>query len=200
MILIIDNYDSFTFNLYQIVATLVDEVRVIKNDELTVEEVKNLNPQGIIISPGPGHPDQAGICKQLVNQLAKDVPFLGVCLGHQAIVAALGGSVICAEKVVHGKSSLIFHKGNELFEGLPIPFQAARYHSLVVDMKELPKQLSVLATCTDGYVMAVKHRNFSTYGLQFHPESIMTPQGSDIIRRFINITTTREVRHDQHCA
>ncbi len=200
MIVIIDNYDSFTFNLYQIVATMVDEVKVIKNDELTVDEIKQLNPHAIIISPGPGHPDQAGICKEVVSNLSKDIPILGVCLGHQAIVAALGGKVVCADKIVHGKPSLIFHKGNELFEGLPIPFQAARYHSLVVDVKELPLQFSVLATCTDGYVMAVKHKDFPTYGLQFHPESIMTPQGVYIIRRFINLIKNRDKQHDQHCA
>lgn len=200
MIVIIDNYDSFTFNLYQNVATMVDDVRVIKNDELSVEELKALNPQAIIISPGPGHPDQAGICKEVTSEMSLTTPILGVCLGHQAIVAAIGGKVVCADKVVHGKSSLIFHQGNELFKGLPVPFQAARYHSLVIDIDHMPKEFSVLATCTDGYVMAVKHRDHPTYGLQFHPESIMTPQGEEIIRRFITLTKYREANHDQHCA
>lgn len=185
MIIIIDNYDSFTFNLYQMVATLVDDVKVIKNDELSIEQLNELNPTAIIISPGPGHPDQAGICQEAVRYYSSKIPILGVCLGHQAIVSAMGGKVVCANKIAHGKASMIFHKGQGILEGLPVPFQAARYHSLIVDQQQLPNDFYVLAECAEGAIMAIKHKSHPTYGLQFHPESIMTPQGEDIIRRFV---------------
>jgi anthranilate synthase/aminodeoxychorismate synthase-like glutamine amidotransferase len=200
MIVIIDNYDSFTFNLYQMVATMVDEVKVIKNDELTVEELSEVHPDAIILSPGPGHPDRAGICQEVVRYFSGRVPILGVCLGHQAIVSALGGKVVCANKVAHGKASLIFHNGQGIFEGLPIPFQAARYHSLVADIQQLPEEFSVIAESADGNVMAVKHKDYPTYGLQFHPESIMTPCGGEIIRRFVASFSQRRSIDDAHCA
>lgn len=187
MILIIDNYDSFTYNLYQILARFPIPLKVIRNDEMSVEEIDNLDLKGIIISPGPGNPKEAGICIELIKKLAPKVPIFGVCLGHQSIGEAFGGNVIGAPQIVHGKSCLVYHKKDGIFKDLPSPLSAGRYHSLVVDRETLPNELRIEAETEDGIIMAIKHRNFPCYGVQFHPESILTPQGDILIRNFLEM-------------
>lgn len=188
MVLIIDNYDSFTFNLFQFIGTLTEEVRVCRNDKLTVAEIQRLRPSHIILSPGPGFPKDAGICEAILNRLQGQIPILGVCLGHQAIGEVFGAKVIHAKELVHGKQSLIRVDNTScLFRGLPKEIQAARYHSLIVDKKSIPECLEVLATTSDGEIMAVKHRDHKIYGVQFHPESIMTPDGLKILENFLAV-------------
>ena len=178
MILLIDNYDSFSYNLYQLVGTIEPDIKVIRNDEMTVEEVKALNPQLIILSPGPGRPDQAGICEEVVKKLGSSIPILGVCLGHQAICEAYGGRIIHAKKLMHGKTSGV------LFKEMDDEIQVARYHSLEADPDTLPAELFVTAVA-DGEIMAVEHKKYPVYGLQFHPESILTPKGINILRNVV---------------
>ncbi len=185
MILIIDNYDSFTYNLYQIIAAIDPEVTVIRNDQILVEEIFRLNPRAIFLSPGPGRPEEAGICVELIRACAPKIPLFGICLGHQAIAAAFGGSVVGADEIVHGKSSIIFHQRTGLFKGMPLPFQAGRYHSLIVDKASLPRELLIEAETGEGMIMALKHACYPCYGVQFHPESILTPQGQTLIRNFL---------------
>lgn len=188
MILIIDNYDSFTFNLYQFVGTINQDVLVKRNDKITVEEIAKLKPSHIILSPGPGYPKDAGICEEVLQNLKESFPIMGVCLGHQAIGEVFGGTVAPAPQLVHGKQSKIMIKGKcKLFEGLQESFPAARYHSLVVEKEGLPEELIVAAETEDGEIMAVKHRDYEVYGVQFHPESIMTPDGMQIIKNFLSI-------------
>ena len=188
MILIIDNYDSFTFNLYQFVGSINEDVLVKRNDKITVEEIAKLNPSHIILSPGPGYPKDAGICEEVLQNLKGRFPIMGVCLGHQAIGEVFGGTVAPAPQLVHGKQSKIMIKGKcKLFEGLQESFPAARYHSLVVEKEGLPEELIVAAETEDGEIMAVKHRDYEVYGVQFHPESIMTPDGMQIIKNFLEI-------------
>ena len=188
MILIIDNYDSFTFNLYQFVGSINQDVLVKRNDKITVEEIAKLNPSHIILSPGPGYPKDAGICEEVLQNLKGRFPIMGVCLGHQAIGEVFGGTVAPAPQLVHGKQSKIMIKGKcKLFEGLQESFPAARYHSLVVEKAGLPEELIVTAETEDGEIMAVKHRDHEVYGVQFHPESIMTPDGMQIIKNFLEI-------------
>lgn len=188
MILIIDNYDSFTFNLYQFVGSINEDVLVKRNDKITVEEIAKLNPSHIILSPGPGYPKDAGICEEVLQNLKGRFPIMGVCLGHQAIGEVFGGTVAPAPQLVHGKQSKIMIKGKcKLFEGLQESFPAARYHSLVVVKAGLPEELIVTAETEDGEIMAVKHRDHEVYGVQFHPESIMTPDGMQIIKNFLEI-------------
>ena len=188
MILIIDNYDSFTFNLYQFVGSINEDVLVKRNDKITVEEMAKLNPSHIILSPGPGYPKDAGICEEVLQNLKGRFPIMGVCLGHQAIGEVFGGTVAPAPQLVHGKQSKIMIKGKcKLFEGLQESFPAARYHSLVVEKAGLPEELIVTAETEDGEIMAVKHRDHEVYGVQFHPESIMTPDGMQIIKNFLEI-------------
>ena len=188
MILIIDNYDSFTFNLYQFVGSINQDVLVKRNDKITVEEIAKLNPSHIILSPGPGYPKDAGICEEVLQNLKERFPIMGVCLGHQAIGEVFGGTVAPAPQLVHGKQSKIMIKGKcKLFEGLQESFPAARYHSLVVEKAGLPEELIVTAETEDGEIMAVKHRDHEVYGVQFHPESIMTPDGMQIIKNFLEI-------------
>ena len=188
MILIIDNYDSFTFNLYQFVGSINEDVLVKRNDKITVEEIAKLNPSHIILSPGPGYPKDAGICEEVLQNLKESFPIMGVCLGHQAIGEVFGGTVAPAPQLVHGKQSKIMIKGKcKLFEGLQESFPAARYHSLVVEKAGLPEELIVTAETEDGEIMAVKHRDHEVYGVQFHPESIMTPDGMQIIKNFLEI-------------
>lgn len=188
MILIIDNYDSFTFNLYQFVGSINEDVLVKRNDKITVEEIAKLNPSHIILSPGPGYPKDAGICEEVLQNLKGRFPIMGVCLGHQAIGEVFGGTVAPAPQLVHGKQSKIMIKGKcKLFEGLQESFPAARYHSLVVEKEGLPEELIVAAETEDGEIMAVKHRDYEVYGVQFHPESIMTPDGMQIIKNFLSI-------------
>lgn len=188
MILLIDNYDSFSYNLYQLVGTLEPDIKVVRNDELTVQEVKALKPKLIILSPGPGRPDQAGICEAVVRELGETIPILGVCLGHQAICEAYGGKIIHAKKLMHGKTSIAqLDNSGTLFAGMEEKIQVARYHSLEADPDTLPKQLKITALA-DGEIMAVEHRSYPVYGLQFHPESILTPKGIDIIRNIVEKT------------
>lgn len=187
MILLIDNYDSFSYNLYQAIGSVNPDIMVVRNDEITVEEIQSLEPSKIILSPGPGRPMEAGICEAVVLAFAGKVPILGVCLGHQAICEAFGGQVTYAKTLMHGKQSPAKLMGNrQIFYGLPEIIKVARYHSLAATEKLLPQELVVLAKTEDGEVMAVAHREFPVYGLQFHPESILTPEGPQIIRNFLD--------------
>ena len=186
MILLIDNYDSFSYNLYQLVGEINPDIRVIRNDEITVEEIENLSPEKIIISPGPGKPEDAGICIDVIKHFAKKVPILGVCLGHQAICKAFGAAVSHAKSIMHGKESVIKTDTSSLiFKGLPKNITVARYHSLAAVDSTMPDCLKITATSDDDEIMAVEHRHFPVYGLQFHPESIMTPDGMTMLRNFM---------------
>lgn len=188
MLVIIDNYDSFTYNLYQLAGAIHPDVQVVRNDEVTVEELERLHPSHIILSPGPGRPADAGICKDAVTGLMAKIPILGVCLGHQAICEALGGVVGYAKTLMHGKSSTVHvANGAPIFRGLPPLIQAARYHSLAVERSTLPDELLVIAEDDGSEVMGVKHRDYHLYGLQFHPESILTPNGRVIVENFLRI-------------
>ncbi|HXG41579.1 MAG TPA: aminodeoxychorismate/anthranilate synthase component II [Dehalococcoidia bacterium] len=185
MVLLIDNYDSFTYNLYQLLSELGAEVLVVRNDRTTVDDVEAMRPQGIVISPGPCTPREAGISVELVRRLAGRVPILGVCLGHQCIGEAFGGRVVGAGEIVHGKTSLVHHTGQGVLRGLPDPFPAVRYHSLVVERDSLPEELEVTAWTDKGLVMGLRHRRLPVEGVQFHPESIATPVGKQILRNFL---------------
>ncbi len=187
MILIIDNYDSFTYNLYQAVAPLTKTVHVIRNDKLSVADIQALAPAGIIISPGPGRPEEAGICIELIRRLPEHTPLLGVCLGHQAIVAAFGGQVIRAPQIVHGKDDNIFHHRKGLYQAMPLPFKAARYHSLIADKATLPDELLIEAENAEGLIMGVRHQSKPIYGIQCHPESILTPDGPLLLKSFVSL-------------
>jgi anthranilate synthase/aminodeoxychorismate synthase-like glutamine amidotransferase len=185
MILLIDNYDSFTYNLFQYLSELADDVVVHRNDALAVADVAALRPRAIVISPGPGGPDEAGISVPLIQTYGARVPILGVCLGHQCIGQAYGGRVIRAGEIMHGKTSLIYHDGRGVFAGLPNPFEAIRYHSLVVERPTLPAELEVCAQTATGLIMGLRHRAYPVHGVQFHPESIMTGVGKDLLRTFL---------------
>lgn len=186
MFLIIDNYDSFTYNLYQGVAQLTPDVKVIRNDKIDIALIKKLSPQGIIISPGPGRPESAGACIDIIRHYSGEIPLLGVCLGHQAIAAAFGANVIKANAIVHGKSSLVFHNRSVLYKNISLPFKAGRYHSLLVERKSLPDDLIIDAETPDELIMAIRHRSHPTFGMQFHPESILSEHGMKIIKNFIH--------------
>ncbi|MBF0182571.1 MAG: aminodeoxychorismate/anthranilate synthase component II [Magnetococcales bacterium] len=186
MLLLIDNYDSFTYNLAQYFGELGAEVRVFRNDALTVAEIAALNPERIVISPGPGNPDQAGITLEVIRALSGRIPILGVCLGHQAIGQAFGGLVVRAPVLMHGKTSWIHHEGEGVFRDLPRPFMATRYHSLVVAADSIPASLRVTARTEDGLVMGLKHQELPVEGVQFHPESILTECGHDLLANFLN--------------
>jgi anthranilate synthase/aminodeoxychorismate synthase-like glutamine amidotransferase len=188
MILVVDNYDSFTYNLVQYLGELGEELRVERNDALTVDEVERLGPEAIVLSPGPRTPAEAGICVPLIRRLGATVPILGVCLGHQAIGAAYGGRVIRAPRgVMHGKTSLVRHDGDGLFQGLPSPLRVMRYHSLVVERSSLPAALHVIATAVDddSEIHAIQHGEHPVWGVQFHPESILTEMGRDLLANFL---------------
>lgn len=186
MILLIDNYDSFSYNLYQLIGEIDPDIKVIRNDEMTVEEIKERNPARIILSPGPGRPEDAGIIVEVAKTLGKKIPILGVCLGHQAICAAFGATVTYAKELMHGKQSDVrFDTDCLLFKGCPEVAPVARYHSLAVDVGTIPEYLKITALTTEGEAMAVQHRDFPIYGVQFHPESIMTPDGKQMLRNFI---------------
>ena len=190
MIVLIDNYDSFSYNLYQLLGSINPDIRVVRNDDLTVAGIADLRPAGIVLSPGPGRPADAGVCEDVVRELTGRVPILGVCLGHQAICEALGGTVTYAAELMHGKSSVVdAEPGARLFEGLPDRFEVARYHSLEADERSLPACLRVTARTADDLreVMAVEHVSAPTFGLQFHPESILTPEGDRMARNFIDV-------------
>ncbi len=186
MVLLIDNYDSFSYNLYQLVGVVEPDVRVIRNDEMDVEEIRGLSPEAIILSPGPGKPSDAGVCIEVVKRLAGEVPILGVCLGHQAICEAFGATVTYARELMHGKKKPITQTGGRLFKGLPEVFYAARYHSLAALEETLPAELVVTARADDGEVMAVEHARYPVFGVQFHPESVMTDGGDVMIRNFLS--------------
>lgn len=187
MILLIDNYDSFSYNLYQLIGEVNSDIKVSRNDKITLDEIKELNPEAIILSPGPGKPENAGICVELVREFYNKIPILGVCLGHQAICAAFGGKVSYAKRLMHGKSSNISLDYDYLFKGLPSEITVGRYHSLSLVEDSLPDCLEIISKAKDdGEVMAVKHKEFNIYGLQFHPESILTPDGLTIIDNFLD--------------
>lgn len=185
MLLIIDNYDSFTYNLAQYFAELGAEVLVKRNDALTLNDIKAAQPEGIVLSPGPGRPEGAGITADVIRSFSGRIPILGVCLGHQAIGSVFGGAVVRAEKVMHGKQSLIHHDGRGVFKGIPSPFTAIRYHSLVVDRGSLPECLEISAWTEEGEIMGVRHRLINVEGVQFHPESILTDHGYTVLRNFL---------------
>jgi anthranilate synthase component II len=187
MIAVIDNYDSFTYNLVQYLGTLGAEVTVRRNDAVTVAELKAMAPSGLLISPGPGEPKDAGVSEDAIRALAGEVPILGVCLGHQAIGEVFGGRVVRAPRLMHGKTSPILHKGRGLFAGLDNPFEATRYHSLIVEKEGLPEALEPVAWTPEGELMGLKHRDHETWGVQFHPESVLTAQGLRLIENFLTL-------------
>ncbi|MCA9908762.1 MAG: aminodeoxychorismate/anthranilate synthase component II [Anaerolineae bacterium] len=193
MILVIDNYDSFTYNLVQYFGELGSEICVVRNDQITLPEISALNPDHIVISPGPGDPEDGGVSLDIIGQLGATTPILGVCLGHQCIGQAYGGVVKRAERLMHGKTSLIYHDGDPMFAGLSNPFQATRYHSLIVEPESLPDSLLVTARTQEGEIMGLRHREYPVYGVQFHPESILTPEGMQILRNFIGVEVAAKV-------
>jgi anthranilate synthase component II len=187
MILLIDNFDSFTFNLYQYLGELGEQITVLRNNQLTIEQIKELNPKAIILSPGPGKPEDAGICIELIQTFYNKIPILGICLGHQAIGAAFGGEILRAALIKHGKTSLITHQSEGVFTGLPTPLEVMRYHSLIIEKCSIPEELECIAHSVDDQeIMAIKHRQYPVFGLQFHPESIGTPSGKQILNNFLN--------------
>ena len=189
MILLIDNYDSFSYNLYQLIGAIEPDIKVIRNDEMTVDEIRELNPTCIILSPGPGRPGDAGIIVEAARELGKDIPILGVCLGHQAICEAFGATITYAKELMHGKQSEAqFDSGCLLFKGCPKKALVARYHSLAADQSTMPECLKVTAVTDDGEIMAVQHKEYPIYGVQFHPESIMTPHGKIMLKNFIKMS------------
>ncbi|MFZ5987173.1 MAG: anthranilate synthase component II [Bacillota bacterium] len=187
-ILIIDNYDSFTYNLYQYIGEISPDIEVFRNDKITIEEIREKNPSHIIISPGPGFPKDAGICIELIKTLGEYVPTLGVCLGHQAIGEAFGGKVVHAKELMHGKASEVdLDPECELFRSIPEKIRVGRYHSLIVQNETLPASLKVSARTSDGEIMGLKHLSYPVFGIQFHPESILTPEGKEILKNFLSI-------------
>jgi para-aminobenzoate synthetase component 2 len=187
MILVIDNYDSFTYNLVQYLGELGAEVYVRRNDQTTLEEIRRLRPERIVISPGPKTPNEAGICLDLIRDFASSKPILGVCLGHQAIGQAFGGKVVRAPQVMHGKTSLIHHDAKGVFAGLPNPFPATRYHSLIVERESLPSCLEISATSPEGLIMGLRHKEMKVEGVQFHPESVLTEAGKQLLANFLRL-------------
>ena len=190
MILVIDNYDSFTYNLVQYLGELGADVSVVRNDKITLDEIATLRPERILLSPGPCTPDEAGVCVPLIQRFAPEIPIFGVCLGHQAIGAAFGGDVIRNTRIMHGKTSPILHDGKEIFAGLPSPFTATRYHSLVIRRETMPACLTITAETAEGEVMGVRHREFPLEGVQFHPESALTQHGKQMLHNFLNGSAT----------
>ena len=181
----IDNYDSFTYNLVQYLGELGEELRVYRNDEITIRQIEKLKPKRIVISPGPGTPKEAGISMEVIRHFAGKIPILGVCLGHQSIGEVFGGKVVRAKRIMHGKTSDIYHDGKTIFKGLPSPFSATRYHSLLVERKSLPKVLEISAWTKEGEIMGLRHKKFKVEGVQFHPESILTEEGKQLLRNFL---------------
>lgn len=188
MILLIDNYDSFSYNLYQLIGELNSDIKVIRNNEMTIKEIEELNPDCIVISPGPGRPVEAGICEDAIKYFAPKKPILGICLGHQAICEVFGAKITYAKEIMHGKTSIVvLDKNCPMFQGLEDKVRVARYHSLAAAPKTIPECLIVTAKTEDGEIMAVKHRDYNVFGLQFHPESILTPEGRMMIKNFLKI-------------
>ena len=194
MILMIDNYDSFTYNLVQMLETMGQEVMVYRNNGIGINKITELNPSAIFISPGPGTPEDSGFTLDAIKHFTSSIPILGVCLGHQAIAHIFGGKVIRAERIMHGKISTIFHDNNSIFRGIPNPFRAVRYHSLIVEKESLPSCLRVSAWTQSGEIMGIRHRDYKTEGVQFHPESILSEYGSEILMHFLQ---KEECSHDQ---
>lgn len=190
MLIVIDNYDSFTYNLVQYLGELGADLRVFRNDQITVDEVAALAPSGIVISPGPGDPTDGGVSNAVIERFHTTTPIFGVCLGHQCMGYVFGGAVRRAPRLMHGKTSMIYHDGKGVFLGLPNPFEATRYHSLIVE-EPLPEGLEVTAFTAEGEIMGLRHKQFPVEGVQFHPESILTRHGKDILRNFLTLTTTR---------
>lgn len=187
MILMIDNYDSFTYNLVHYLGELGEEVEVFRNDKIALEDITRMNPEMIVVSPGPCTPREAGISVDVIKEFAGRTPILGVCLGHQSIAYAYGADIVQAPKLFHGKTSLIHHDGKTIFRGLPNPFQATRYHSLVVERGSLPPEFEISAWTDDGQIMGIRHKELPIEGVQFHPESILTPEGKDLLKNFIEM-------------
>lgn len=188
MILLIDNYDSFSYNLYQLIGEIHPNIKVSRNDKISLNEINDLNPKAVVLSPGPGKPEDAGICVSLVREFADKIPILGVCLGHQSICKAFGGEIAHAKRLMHGKSSQVKLNNEDIFKNLNSTINVGRYHSLSLIEKTLPSELEILArSCDDGEIMAVKHKKYPVYGLQFHPESILTPLGFEIIKNFFEV-------------
>ncbi|MEG6566215.1 aminodeoxychorismate/anthranilate synthase component II [Thermoanaerobacterium saccharolyticum] len=185
MILLIDNYDSFTYNLYQFIGEIYSDILVVRNDRIGLNDIALMNPKGIIISPGPGRPENAGISVNIVDEFEGKIPILGICLGHQAIGYAYGAKIIRATTIMHGKTSSVNHVGEGVFKGVKSPIKAMRYHSLVIDKNLLPESLEITAETDDGTIMAIKHKRHHVYGLQFHPESILTDDGKNILKNFV---------------
>ncbi|WP_243521163.1 aminodeoxychorismate/anthranilate synthase component II [Bacillus pseudomycoides] len=193
MIVLIDNYDSFTYNLYQLLGEYEEEIVVLRNDKVTIQELEEMRPKAIILSPGPGKPEDAGICIRVIQHFYKQIPILGICLGHQAIVSAFGGEIVRAEHIKHGKTSRVKHNGTSIFSYVAQPLTAMRYHSLVAAKQTIPKCFDVLATAMDdGEIMAVRHNYYPLFGLQFHPESIATEEGGKLIRAFLSSVKEEE--------
>ncbi|MBP5394808.1 MAG: aminodeoxychorismate/anthranilate synthase component II [Candidatus Methanomethylophilaceae archaeon] len=187
MILLIDNYDSFSYNLYQMIGSMDPDIKVVRNDAVTVEDIDSIHPDAIVLSPGPGRPEDAGVCMDAIRQLGGRYPILGVCLGHQAICATYGATVTYARELMHGKQSRITIKDDPIFDGVPDGTEVARYHSLAADPETIPSCLKVIAETEDGEIMAVRHESYPVYGVQFHPESVMTPEGARILGNFLKI-------------
>ena len=185
MILMIDNYDSFTYNLVQYLSELGEKLVVFRNDKIRLEEIEKMKPGYIVISPGPGRPSEAGISNEIIRKFSGKIPVLGVCLGHQCIGEVFGGKVVSAGKLMHGKTSMIYHTGKGIFKGIPSPFEATRYHSLIVERKSFPRALKIMAWTKDKEIMALKHKKFPVWGVQFHPESILTKEGKKLLKNFI---------------
>ncbi len=185
MILMIDNYDSFTYNLVQYLGELGKEIKVFRNDKISIEKIKKLKPEKIVISPGPGRPEDAGVSCEVIKAFAGKIPILGVCLGHQAIGFVYGGRIINAKNLMHGKTSLVYHNRKTIFKSIPNPFEATRYHSLLVEKKSLPQELEVIAWTKKGEIMGLKHKQLPVWGVQFHPESILTKSGKNILANFL---------------
>lgn len=192
MILMIDNYDSFTFNIVQYLGQMGEDVRVFRNDRISLDEIDKLKPQAIFLSPGPRSPREAGITVEVVRSFYTSVPIMGICLGHQSIGYAFGGEIVRAGNIMHGKTSMILNDGKTIFAGLPDPFSAGRYHSLIVKRETLPDCLEISARTEDGEIMGLRHRRHPVEGIQFHPESVLTPQGKRIIRNFLKYTGRKE--------
>ena len=187
MIIIIDNYDSFTYNLVQYIGAINPELKVYRNDKITLDDIKNISPQRIVISPGPGVPEDAGISIDIIKLFKRDIPIFGICLGHQAITVAFGGKVGRANEIVHGKTSKIHHTGSAIFKEIPEKFEATRYHSLVATEDSFPSELKVTARTDNGLIMALEHEDYPIYGVQFHPESIVTEHGMKMVQNFLEV-------------
>jgi anthranilate synthase component 2 len=193
MLLLIDNYDSFTYNLFQYLSELGEEVRVARNDKITIKEIERMNPERIVISPGPSTPLNAGISNDVIRHFGDRLPILGVCLGHQCIGYSYGGTVDSAPEIMHGKSSMVYHNDSGVFKGLPNPFPAIRYHSLMVAREDLPDCLEITAWTEDNTIMGISHRQYPVEGVQFHPESFMTPAGKDVLRNFLQLNYSKVI-------